>query len=187
MGGRLSEAAWRKVFQDRPRGRGYWHLEKASNSGVCHCECERSLVAAPDQLDCPWCGCGWLFSCCRCGRSFTYAKPVRLTTPVSEIVEMDFRGRGYPTLKAAFFRSVSRWMREALASVEPEKEYVYFDGYFVPLDVRRVTIDGRHGSHRVVTLPHARELKSPGALERALGRPAYWHRVRHPDPASDAG
>ena len=42
------------------------YLKKASNELISHCGCEESRISYPAQMDCPWCGCGWLFSCITC-------------------------------------------------------------------------------------------------------------------------
>lgn len=37
------------------------------NDDLCsHCACETAYITFPPQMDCPWCGCGWLFSCTAC-------------------------------------------------------------------------------------------------------------------------
>src|SRR5262249_18861030 len=52
------------------------YLRKANNDLVSHCACAQAdaLVTAPSQMDCPWCGCGWLFICSRCRKAFTFAE-----------------------------------------------------------------------------------------------------------------
>jgi len=47
------------------------YLVKASNDLISHCKCEYAPIGAPGQMDCPWCGCGWLFLCPKCRRAFT--------------------------------------------------------------------------------------------------------------------
>lgn len=172
---------WKQLIE-APAGPGaeaYLHLEKANDKGICFCKCERALVAVPDQMDCPWCGCGYLFACARCGLAFTYAKPVVLHTPLSEIVAQDLIGRGFED-EDGLFEGAAADMAMMLENVEEGKEYVYFDGYAVALDEEDVTIEGLHGSHHFDRLPHAEELDTPGAFE-VLTSPDYWDERRHPE------
>jgi hypothetical protein len=47
------------------------YLRKANDDFVSHCKCPKadSLISSPGQMDCPWCGCGWLFICSRCNKA----------------------------------------------------------------------------------------------------------------------
>ena len=56
------------------------YLRKANNDLVSHCRCakEDALISSPCQMDCPWCGCGWLFTCSRCRKAFTFAEGVEV-------------------------------------------------------------------------------------------------------------
>ena len=38
------------------------YLEKDNDQLVSFCSCEPAYITYPPQLDCPWCGCGWLFT-----------------------------------------------------------------------------------------------------------------------------
>jgi hypothetical protein len=52
------------------------YLCKDNDDLISHCTCREALVAPPGQADCPWCGCGWLFSCLSCRKAFTFARAV---------------------------------------------------------------------------------------------------------------
>lgn len=52
---------------------------KADDDVLSHCTCTDAPAQSSSQLDCPWCGCGWLISCATCGKAFTFAE-VRETT-----------------------------------------------------------------------------------------------------------
>ena len=52
------------------------YIAKANNDVLSHCQCADTLAAGPAQLDCPWCGCGWLFSCIKCRKAFTFGRVV---------------------------------------------------------------------------------------------------------------
>src|SRR6266566_1407987 len=52
------------------------YLRKANDNLVSHCKCDEAYISAPSQMDCPWCGCGWLFTCSHCRKAFTFAEAV---------------------------------------------------------------------------------------------------------------
>src|SRR5438874_12347121 len=56
------------------------YLRKANDDLVSHCGCDLTdaLISSPGQLDCPWCGCGWLFVCKQCRKAFTFAEGVEI-------------------------------------------------------------------------------------------------------------
>ncbi len=180
MAMRFESKVWEHVFEPA-KGKPYLHLEKANDKGICHCKCERALVAVPDQMDCPWCGCGWLFSCAQCGKAFTYAKSVLIHTPIEKIVEFDLTGRGYEKDMDSI-HDASQLMTEMMSDLEPEKEYVYLDGYFLPLDAEDFSLEGLYANHTIAELPHAVELKSAGALEAAFADGEYWADRQIEDP-----
>jgi hypothetical protein len=69
------------------------YLIRSSTDVICHCKCPEAdaLVAHPigAQAGCPWCGCGWLWSCTVCRKSFTFAKVVDLPMPYADFVHDD--------------------------------------------------------------------------------------------------
>lgn len=127
----------------------------------------------PDQLDCPWCGCGWLFSCAQCGRAFTFAKAVKIDYPLDEIVAMDLSGRGFAE-NAEVAKEATEFMRAALSDVDEDRTYVYLDGSILTLDASDIKFEGWHARHDLPVLPHKLELTTPGELGRVLGDSAYW-------------
>ncbi len=170
---------WKSAFELSGKGTPYLHLERANTRGICHCTCERALVAAPSQLGCPWCGCGWLFCCMMCGKAFTYAKPVLIDYPLRELVERDLLARGWKR-DDEWFESETAYLADLMSDIEEGCEYVYLDGVIFPLDTREIEFDGLHSHHRFATLPHADELENPGALDAAIGDAAYWEARRLP-------
>jgi hypothetical protein len=73
------------------------YLQKANDDFVSHCRCHRgdALISSPAQMDCPWCGCGWLFTCGVCRKAFAFAEGVEINESWEETAERDVR---------AFFR-----------------------------------------------------------------------------------
>lgn len=54
------------------------YLVKKNDDVISHCKCEESFVGEEGQLDCPWCGCGWLFSCSKCRKAFTFSEAAEI-------------------------------------------------------------------------------------------------------------
>jgi hypothetical protein len=107
-------------------------LKKASNDGVCFCECEDGLVGVPDQLDCPWCGCGWLFTCAKCGLAFTFATPVEVDLDLTELVHREYVRRGFDGEDLAeLVEAGVEYLADKFEDLEPGREYVYLDGAII--------------------------------------------------------
>lgn len=170
---RLGWDVWRHVFEDTSGGKPYVHLERSSTDGVCFCECPRALVAVPDQRDCPWCGCGWLFCCAQCGRAFTYARPVVVHRPLRQIVEQDMLARGWKS-DAEQFDNATEYLSGLLEMIEGEGEHVYLDGAVLPLEDQNIEFEGLYANHQIDVLPHAGERGDPGSLVAMLGEVKYW-------------
>jgi hypothetical protein len=78
-------------------------LTKASDMVISHCRCpsENALIMFPAQMDCPWCGCGWLFTCRTCRKAFTFATAVEVEASLEELARQDlssgfYRGKKVP-------------------------------------------------------------------------------------------
>src|SRR5690348_12764365 len=105
------------------------YLVKANNDLISHCKCTSALIGSPAQIDCPWCGCGWLFVCSKCRKGFTFAR--------AEIVDLSWDQLAYNDLEGKWGRQPSEkdlnewieFMKILLKDVEPGKEYVYLDGW----------------------------------------------------------
>jgi hypothetical protein len=56
------------------------NLRKTNDDFVNHCKCAKAdaLISSPGQMDCPLCGCEWLFNCSGCGKAFTFAESVEV-------------------------------------------------------------------------------------------------------------
>src|SRR5689334_2744599 len=113
-------------FRDRPV-----YLVKANDSLVSHCRCASAYITFPPQMDCPWCGCGWLFTCIACRKAFTFAKAVVVKDSWEEIGRRDLENQWR---KLPEDQEVENWveaMKELLAGIEPGKEYVCLDGRII--------------------------------------------------------
>jgi len=106
------------------------YLRKANDDLVSHCKCDRAdaLISSPCQMDCPWCGCGWLFICGRCRNAFTFSEGVE--------VNESWEDTGNRTIRALYQREpepgeVEEWvgfMKILLKGVRCGEKYVYLDG-----------------------------------------------------------
>lgn len=166
-------------------------IAKASSQGVCHCTCQDAKMGVPDQLDCPWCGCGWLFSCQKCGKGFTFGKAVRVSTKLRDFVMADLKQHELPAElmnDKDFVDGCVESIEEMLADLEEGKEYVYFDGVLIPTDYDgRVEFDGLFAAHDLPTLPHLALKEDRDAARHILGDPRYWNDRALPEMDDEEG
>jgi len=153
---------------------GTVHLAKANDDLICHCHCATALVSWPPQMDCPWCGCGWLFVCMECRKPFTFAVGIEVGELLEAIGRRDLlRSWGeVPTVD-----DVREWvaaMRVLLKGVKVGKKYVYLDGLVHPADAQAVSFEGWAARHSFLHLPQIDAVNDPAALDSTLGNRDYW-------------
>lgn len=159
------------------------YLAKADDRLLSHCACRpaEALITSPPQMDCPWCGCGWLFTCIACRKAFTFARTVETDHSLAELAEMDLRGGGFKATKSA----VRDWvglMSEFLDGIEPGEEYVVLDYTRIPTDYEPpVQFRGVYADHDLPWIPHLRALDDPAVIDDLLGSEAYWLERRYED------
>lgn len=161
------------------------YLAKANNDLVSHCECETALITFPPQMDCPWCGCGWLFTCIDCRKAFTFAKAVQLDESWHEFALRDLTNRWG---EAPGDDEVEQWvsaMQEMLADVEVGDQYVCLDGAFIPTDSAGVEFEGWHAAHDFEYVPQVAALKDSSIIETVLANENYWQSNAIPDEPDD--
>lgn len=149
------------------------YLVKANNDVLSHCQCEDAPAAGPVQLDCPWCGCGWLFSCIKCRKSFTFARVVEVDRTYADIVHEDLAKRS-SAVDEEDVEQGAEWMAEALADVAVGDIVVYLDGSYLNIDITNFAYDGWFAQHDFDRLPHAVAREQPAALRDTLGDKEYW-------------
>ncbi len=153
------------------------YLAKANNKLVSHCKCKnKALITFPPQMDCPWCGCGWLFTCIACRKAFTFAKGIETDEPLSDLARRDLANLQGKTPDK---KDISQWvayMRGILADVKPGKEYVYLDGVFVPSDATGIKYIGEHAMHNLDFVPQVKALEDESVIESILTNVDYWQR-----------
>jgi hypothetical protein len=154
------------------------YLEKSCDDVISHCRCRNALITWPPQMDCPWCGCGWLFTCIECRMAFTFARGVLVDETLEEIGARDLRNR-WKREPAA--KDVIEWvgaMRILLKDVEVGREYVYLDGFFISSDAESVAFEGWAARHDLPRMPQSQARMGTDALDRSLGDIKYWRARR---------
>lgn len=152
------------------------YLRKFNDDFVSHCQCakEDALISAPGQMDCPWCGCGWLFICGRCRKAFTFAEGIETDEPWTKL--------GHHNLRVLYQREpesgeVEEWvefMKILLKDVVPGENYVYLDGYVISTMAQRIEIEGWHSNHDLEFVPQVVGLIDAEIRDRLLSSRDYW-------------
>jgi hypothetical protein len=156
-------------------------LVKANNDLVSFCTCARTYIGAPGQMDCPWCGCGWLFICPKCRKAFSFARAEEVSLTWEELAHNDLDGKWgrQPTRQ-----DVEEWigfMKILLKSVQVGKTYAYIDGWVFPSEGRNIHFEGMHSRHDLSEVPQFAALNDRAALEKTLDKKEYWlaRRIKH--------
>ncbi len=156
-------------------------LFKANNDVLSHCSCENEPGSSTHQLDCPWCGCGWLISCSKCGKAFTFAVIAETDTPLIELGRREVQKRGLTNVTQTEIEEWAEAMAEDLDRFEVGQIVVYFDGSYFPIEEKNVEFDGYFASHKLDELPHARALRETGYLYDQMTNKSYWLERELPD------
>lgn len=153
------------------------YLKRANSKLICHCHCRDALISFPLQAACPWCGCGWLFTCSKCGKAFTFAKAVEIDFSLEDLVK-----RGFDAMQTSFTRAdIRSWvstMRRLLKGVVPGEQYVYFDGQFVPTAQADLELTGLHMKHSLNCVPQVEALRDKSIIKGLLRNQSYWESSR---------
>jgi hypothetical protein len=156
------------------------YLRKANDDLVSHCRCHRgdALISSPGQMDCPWCGCGWLFSCSNCRKAFTFAEAVEINESWAVTAERDIRVMYRREPEAGEVEEWVEFMKILLKGVECGEQYVYFDGYVIPVTADGITIEGWHSHHQLDFVPQVAALSDSEICDGLLCATAYWQSNR---------
>ncbi len=156
------------------------YLRKANDDFVSHCKCDSAaaLISSPGQMDCPWCGCGWLFICGWCRKAFTFAEGVE--------VNESWDDTGSRTIRALYEREPEPgeveewvdWMKIILKGVQCGEKYVYFDGYVIPVTADGITIEGWHSHHQLDFVPQVAALSDADVRDGLICSREYWQSNR---------
>jgi len=118
------------------------YLRKVNDDVVSHCKCDDGRISFPPQLDCPWCGCGWLFACITCRKAFTFVEAVELETTWIELAREDIRNKWKEEPSDDDVASWIKAMKEILGDIELGERYVIIDGAVLKTDTENVEFDG---------------------------------------------
>lgn len=163
---------------DRKRTKFFF---KANNDVLSHCSCENVPAMSTGQLDCPWCGCGWMISCSKCTKSFVFAEVRETDLTLMELGRAEVRSRGLKNISDADIAEWAGGMRTTLDYFEVGDVVVYLDGNYWAVDAEKIDFDGYHAHHELDRLPHVEALADPASLNRILGDPQYWYDRELPD------
>jgi hypothetical protein len=154
---------------------------KDNDDLCCHCDCKVAYIAFPSQMDCPWCGCGWLFTCTRCRKAFTFARAVEVDETWEELAHRDLDGKWG---KNPNDEDIVEWigaMQELHADLELGKQYVYLDGLFISTDAGGLNFQGWHSNHCLDFVPQVKACEDYFVTEEILGNREYWRRTATPE------
>lgn len=154
---------------------------KANDDVLSFCACRDVPAMSSGQLDCPWCGCGWMISCSQCRKSFIFAEVRETDIPLIELGRREVAARGYSGITEQEIAEWAEGMAEAFAPFEVGDILVYLDGEYWHRDSTDIAFDGIYASHRLPRLPHAEALADPPFLDRMLGNADYWFERELPD------
>ena len=163
------------------------YLERANTDLVCWCKCEEGkAISTPPgsgQADCPWCGCGWLFSCTHCRKSFTFARVVERDQSYEEFVTEDREraGWGFDVEKdIPLIGSIASDLARVMATLKIGEEYVIIDGLVLPAKDPVAEVRGTVGLHLFLTgTPQCLARDGTNAVPlRSLRDPRYWDAAR---------
>lgn len=160
------------------------YLRKSGDELVSFCKCGDGLVTFPAQLDCPWCGCGWLFTCIQCRKPFTFAEGVEIESSWEALARRDITNRNYGPVTDARIAEWITAMKEILADVRPGEHYVILDGKVFPRTKAALAFDGWYARHDLKGVPHVQALTDPGVKTQILANEGYWKKRAISVPAS---
>lgn len=164
-----------KMPANRPPAKSHLYLKKASDELVCHCTCDDAPITFPPQMDCPWCGCGWLFCCAVCRKAFTFAVCVEMNESWEATARRDLDNRGADFKPSE--HDIADWvdaMQEMCRDLEVGQQYVYLDGWFIPRDTEEIVIEGMHAYHELDGVPQVIALQDKAIVEEVLANKDYW-------------
>lgn len=150
------------------------YLKKANDDLISFCSCGDGRVTFPAQMDCPWCGCGWLFTCITCRKAFTFAEGVEIEGTWAEIARDDIRNKWKKDPSEQDIKSWIEAMKEILTDVRVGVRYVIIDGSVIQADAANTRFDGWAAHHEFTVIPQVRALTNKAILEEELSNRGYW-------------
>lgn len=161
------------------------YLKKANDDLVSWCTCGDGRIALPGQLDCPWCGCGWLFSCLTCRKAFTFAEGVEIEADLRDLARQDLAKRWRTEADEEDLDAWVDAMQALLEGVELGKRYVVLDWEVIPADASGVEFEGLHAAHQLPYVPQVQALEDASIREEVLENVDYWTSRALPEEDED--
>jgi hypothetical protein len=149
-------------------------LAKANDNLISHCNCQETFIGAPAQMQCPWCGCGWLFVCPKCRKAFTFARAEMCDLTWQQLAHRDLDGK-YG--KQPSQDEIDEWigfMKMLTKDIQLGNDYAYIDGWIFPTSETQLQFEGMHARHELDVVPQAAALSDRQSLEQTLGNRRYW-------------
>lgn len=157
-------------------------LVKDSNDVVSHCACPRAISGDLPQLDCPWCGCGWLFACAECGKSFMFARVERVPESRTALARRLHREAFGEDPEPEELADAVQHFEALVDGYKEGDRVVVLDGVILPADGGQpISLEGLFASHEFDELPHVLARTNPGILQETLASEEYWLERRLPD------
>ncbi len=150
------------------------YLKKSSNDLLSHCKCEDALISYTAQLDCPWCGCGWLFSCIQCRKAFSFAEAVELDMSWEEIAQLDIYKH---SKEKASSGDISDWVEDMewmLQDIEIGTKYSILDGVVIPVESGAFEYKGWNSKHKFESNPHIAAINDDQVIQTKFSNREYW-------------
>jgi hypothetical protein len=150
------------------------YLTKDNANLTCHCKCDNALITFPPQMDCPWCGCGWLFTCIECRKAFTFARGVEVDESWEDLAVRDLTNQWGKNPSPKDVNSWVESMKELLADIEVGGQYICLDGAFIPVEADAIDFTGWHSRHNLPYVPQVAALKDKSVVQQVLSNVEYW-------------
>jgi hypothetical protein len=152
------------------------YLRKADDNLVSHCRCTKAdaLISSPCQMDCPWCGCGWLFICSQCRKAFTFAEAFEIDESWEATADRTIRALYQHEPEPGETEEWAGFMQILLKNIEPGQHYVYFDGWVFSTTAEGVRVEGWHSQHDLDFIPQVAALDNPDVRASLLSSKEYW-------------
>ena len=148
-------------------------LMKADDALISFCRCD-SAYATQGQMSCPWCGCGWLFTCATCRRAFTFAESVAVDVDPHDVARNSIRAMMKTDVPSDdMVERELEWMTFWAGRVPRGERVVFLDGHVLAADTRPVAFEGWHARHAMDALPHAAAVHRK-EIDDIFGQPDYW-------------
>jgi hypothetical protein len=150
------------------------YLVKDNNALISHCYCRTARISLPRQLSCPWCGCGWLFSCMECRQAFTFARGEEIDATWTELARLDLGlyQRSEPTVEE--IEENTTLLLKLHQGIEVGRRYVYFDGMVVDASAGGIHGEGQHAWHDLDYVPQVAAQSDRTRMKWILENVQYW-------------